>query len=127
MTKHIIMPTERLYKVKFVQIYLMDGRERVPIFRYDSFSDGGNSHVCLLDSVFREFGIHPRELILPKWIPKPKTDTYEVCGAGKLDFNNGLFTVYGRNSDYNLFPNEEHLKEIQKRESKFEFEFRNYG
>ena len=121
----IIMPERELLEVKFVQVYLLDNNLKQPILRYNSPDDKDETkkHMTLLGRILDEVGIKKEivELSRNQIGINPKTDRYELCGAGRFNFKEGLFTFYGLSVDYKIKTDEGHLKDIQTRKPRFNF------
>jgi len=121
---NLIIPDKELSRVKFIQAHLLDAGQREPFLRYDGEMNQ-LTHSRLLTDLVREFGIKLETATLSggEVIAKPKTDRYEICGAGRMDFKDGIFVFYGNScsSSYVLGLNREHFRELREIDSRFRF------
>ena len=124
--KPIVIPEKPIEKAKFIQVYLLNNNVREPVLRnYDRWC---GYHSDLLEGILKEIDIKP-EMIKSRegyFIVKPQTDRYELYGAGRLEFKDGIFTFWSFSVDYSspdalLGPNQKHFKDIQVRVPEFKF------
>jgi len=105
---------------KFVQVYLINGLIKEPIIRVSDFN-----HSKILERLLREFKISfetrmgkERKYSIPI---ENKNGSYKIVGAGKFKvLDEGKIGYYSNSYDYDLRPNHEHFKEMEKHQ---EFKF----
>jgi len=92
--------------LKFVQVYI----NNEPYLRL-----GGEYDKILLEKVLSEFDIkfETEEIEDGIIIPVRKGEKYELVGAGKSKPEGGNIILYDCRGDYSIFPDKNHLEEIQ--------------
>ena len=117
----IIIPDRNIELAKFVQVHIDVRGSRLPFLKWEP----GNlfRHADLLEGLlfqtackYENFSSSPKNIIA-----KPKGENYELCGAGKFRFKDGIFEFFGFSVDYRIKTNEKHLVELQRLEPRFNY------